>query len=281
MRACKYCGGPVASVHGIPSCKSCQRERSNRQQRAKYRQKRKLKDGVRRCKRCRLWRSTPSQIRPQGWVCIACQRSVANKARNRRKRHWTAEQWARERERMRDNRRRQRGTVEGRARHRERNRAWRAANPGASYEAHKRWLAKIKRDPKRWEQYKEDTRMYHRLYRERKGGKLREVKPEVYANGNGAAPYENGRAKLPAGELAPFILAWLGSMEDRRHGNPWTGRTIAGVEDLASLSDVSARRISSILHGEQEMIHRDTADKLCTALAVPMAFVYPDDRESA
>ena len=107
------------------------------------------------------------------------------------------------------------------------------------------------------------------------------VPPERYANGNGAVPYPRGMNTLPAVELTPFILTWLGDRDLRARQDRVNGRMMAGITDLADLSGVSERRIYAILHGEQDAVHVDTADKLCTALAVPLALVYPEARESA
>lgn len=284
MRACRHCGAPVATKHGIPSCKSCQRERDNRRQRANYKAKHKLRDGLRRCRRCRRWRSAPSQIAPRGWVCKRCQLDTANRARRRRMKTWNAERREAERQRFRETRQRTRSTPEGRAKHNAANQRWRLRHPGAAYAAHKRWIAKIRKDPKRWAQHKEDIRIYHRLYRERKGVPLRPVSIERYRNGNGKTTFAKGKNHLDASVLAPYIEQWL---SENSGGDPgvrftrWHGRTPAGVEQLAERAQVPSRRIFAILHGEQENVLRATADALCVAMAVPLALLYPEDRESA
>jgi hypothetical protein len=145
-------------------------------------------------------------------------------------------------------------------------------------EQHRAYLSRIKQDPERWQRMLADRRMDYRLKAMREGRKVREIRKETYANGNGKAKV---KARFAAEPLAALISEWLGELG----GRPLTNGAYnanpslqgAGYTHLAELTGVSDRRLRAIVGGEQPLVSSVVADAICTALETPLASVYLED----
>lgn len=136
---------------------------------------------------------------------------------------------------------------------------------------------RLRSDPKLWAQHLEDQRMRHRLRRARAGTPVPPVSEHAYANGNGKAHYQNGRARVPAAPLAPYVREWLGPLQGGLlSGQAYHGDVIhaAGLHQLAELASTTERTLFAILHGEREQIQRDAADRILSVVDVPFGMVY-------
>lgn len=220
-----------------------------------------LKNG-RVCPYCQILRSCPDEIGvAYNAVCKPCQKL-----------------------RHRLNQRRRRADAKGTERHRQQNRAWRLRNPEAAREAQRRYRAKIMADPRRAEEWRENARIYHRLWRARKG-RVRLVSEEEYRAGFGK-PVKDGLQTLPAAPLAafidqlvrreeagnPFAAAPLGT-PGRRKPNDNAGRESVVCERLG----VSPRNVFAWRTGEREFVQVHVADRVLTRSGVNWWDVWNED----
>lgn len=276
MRVCRFCGQQrVKSKHGPATCIRCQRERENERGRHRYREQHpKSEDGKRTCKTCGRACTPPHEIRPRGKRCFECQRAHHRAKYRQRQARLTPAQRKAERQRHNANQRRLRQDPKVRAKRAAESRRWRAENPERALEATRNWRRKMMRNPKRHAEYKENQRIYQRLWRERKGDPIPAVPPEIYANGNGRGSYAWGYGRVPVQPLSQIVNEWLGGdATQRRHGQVYGQAPPAGMEQLADLSGVDPRVLYAIVHAERATVTRDIADRLCTAMSVPLAML--------
>lgn len=204
----------------------------------------------RRCPRCHELRSCPSEIGTGNTaICVDCKRKT-----------------------MREYRRESRKDPATRALHNATTRRWRRNHPDKAAASQRNYRARLMEDPERAQEWREYQRIYHRIWRERKGVVPRPLSEQRYRNGNGRTFYSDGYGHLPADRLVPFI-------EDYLHADLTLAdsKRQASRRELGRLSGLSDRRIYAILNGEWPNVRRDTADKICTALGVPLTLVYPED----
>lgn len=131
---------------------------------------------------------------------------------------------------------------------------WRAAHPDKAARYRQAYLNRINADPVKRQEYLENAQISARVRRERKGGSLRLVSIESYR----AANPEN-RGRVPAAPLVPFLM----KLKRENHG------------DLPGLDDVLVRRAYGILEQKQERISLAVADRMCVALGLSFALLYP------
>lgn len=287
-RLCQICGRvkrvPDEIARGShATCKACKLERGRAGARHRYYLKAGVPDGYRLCRWCGLPKQVGVDMTPQGRTCKTCRRERAIfRARvTRRQRIDAMTPAEREAERAKHaaKARRQRSTPEGRARHNAQQRAWREANPEQAAAAQKRYRKKMMANPETAAEWRDYQRMYHRIWRERKGMVPRLLTPEEYRQGNGAS-FSGGH--LPAEPLADLITDWLGSLNGKalgssqgvawQHTSPVTG---AGYEQLAELSGISSRTLREIATGKRDHVQFSTADAVCAVLDTPIGSVYP------
>lgn len=215
-------------------------------------------------------------MKPRGTVCLLCQRERQLKRQRQQYARMSAEQRRAKNQRQAQQRR---ASPTARAKHNEGSRRWRQQYPDRAAASSKRWRDKVMSDPKRAEEWREYQRIYHRIWRQRKGINVRPPSPEAYANGHGAAV---PRGSVPCAVLAPVIRSWLGDLagrqlgnsdyKERRHSEDYG----AGQEQLAELSGVSDRTIREILAGTRVDVQLLTADRLCGTLGLPLGMLYPE-----
>lgn len=273
LRKCRVCGerkgmlaytptkGKIYAGEPTTDSKICNKCRTARA-RAREKERKQWRKHGRPCRQCGELRDCPAQIGvANNAICTTCQH--ANKAQNARRRYMRNPQA-----------------------YAAACRRWRELNPGKAADATRRWRQAVLADPERHREYLENRRIYEKIRRAQQGAQTRPAFD--YEHRNGKVPYGRNGARVPADPLVPLIIAWMGvdgSAERRRerHGenvmSAYAGQvSFAGIEELAKLAGVSARRIYGILHDEQQNVARDTADKLCSALAIPLALVYPEHR---
>lgn len=276
LRLCTHCWedkrvGDEICDRGIPTCRACKAEKHRVADHVRW-WKTHAPDGYRACRRCGVLRIVGSEIRPQGITCGRCQ--YANKLK--RERHYHRERYAAMNAEERSDYNRRKTRTRNLERHRAAAARWRDANPEKTREASRRWRQKMMADPKRAAELRENDRIYQRIWRERKGTTAHPPDPETYANGNGAAI---PRGTVPAVLLAPLIREWIGKLGGRALTNdnyldPDRGVYGAGHRELSELSGVSDRSIREIISGNRERVQFVTADRLCTALDVPLTSLY-------
>jgi hypothetical protein len=281
-RLCQICGRKrlipdEIRTHGAATCKECALERSRAGARRRYYEKAGVPDGFRLCRWCGLPKQVGVDMTPQGRTCRTCRHDRAIKrARVTRYERIAAMSPAErqvERARMTAKARRQRSTPEARARHNAQQKAWREANPGEAAAAQKRYRKKMMADPETAAQWRDYQRIYHRIWRERKGMVTRELSEEEYRNGNGAG-FVGGH--LPIGPLADAIADWLGATNGHGLGGNMTERSVTGAsyEQLAELTGISSRTLREIATRKRKVVQYATADAVCAGLDTPIASVY-------
>jgi transcriptional regulator with XRE-family HTH domain len=112
----------------------------------------------------------------------------------------------------------------------------------------------------------ENHRMAARLRRERDGEKLRLVPKDVYEERYGVGTHKG--TLISTAPLRPFLVRALAEMEAE------TGMPAAAA--LAAKSGVSDKRILEIANG-REQVAELVVDRLCTALELPMSWLYDDE----
>lgn len=267
------------AARGPATCRDCQREKRRVQQKLDYWRKRPWPQDHRPCRHCGEFKRVPDEIHKRGISCRTCQheRKLARqRAYNERAYHAMSDEERRAWNRAKLVRR-------NKAKHAASSRRWREQHPERARESERRWRQKVMADPARAAEWREYQRIYHRGWRQRKGMNVREIAPEVYANGNGKAPVRAG--SIPATLLAPIIREWLGEFAGRQLSNvDYTrGRreeiraaTGAGQAELADLAGISDRTIRDIATGVRASIQYATADRLCAVMNVPLSSIYFD-----
>lgn len=208
------------------------------------------------CPRCGERRACPEEIgEDYRAVCSTCARE---RVRERQR------EWARVR-RLND--------PKFAERMREAARLYKQRHPEKTKEIEHRRYEQIRADPVKWERHKGDQRMRYRMRQERKGKPVKPVSKRVYVQrfGSGRHSFAN---TLPVAPLRTVIDAWLPTEVEHQWTTNEHETTSAGVVQLAEIAGVSARRIGSILNGEQERVSLGVADALCVALNVPLASLY-------
>lgn len=264
---------------GVATCHECATERNRASARHRYYQKAGVPDGFRLCRWCGLPKQVGVDMTPQGRTCATCrrQRSIQGARLTRRARLARMDEAERKalRVQMAAKARRQRATPEGRARHNAQQKAWREANPGEAAAAQKRYRKKMMADPETAAQWRDYQRIYHRIWRERKGMVPRHLSEQEYRNGNGSS-FVGGN--LPVEPIAGLISEWLGEFGGEMTGPGGFGSngkiSMASYHQLAELSGISSRTLREIHHGDRKVIHWATADAVCAALDTPIASVY-------
>lgn len=156
---------------------------------AKQRERERWMRNGRVCPRCEQTRACPDEISmAQAPVCKLCQRkrhSIKEAARRRK--------------------------PEVRAYYRENMRTWRRENREAAQEAQRRYREKVYSDPERAQEWRDYQRIYHRLWRERQGIKVRTSSLEQYRK----LVKPDWGHKLPAAPLAQALERLIAGCEDR------------------------------------------------------------------
>jgi ribosomal protein S25 len=191
----------------------------------------------RECSRCERVRDCPAEITDYPWRPAVCQICIRAKANER-----TAA-WARDK-RAQDPQWRRR-QIEATLR-------WQGRNPEKVAEGHARRYAKMMADPERHEARKEDARMAHRLRQERKGRASKPVSEKRYVERYGTG--YSSKLTIPVNDELRRLVA----LEVDAYGNR-----------------ESDKRVREILRGV-DRISLVTADRICTALGVPLSLVYPE-----
>lgn len=204
------------------------------------------------CKRCEQEKSVPDEIGPGGaYVCFNCQRLRRN---------------ARTRELRREN-------PETRARHVAESREWRRRHPERAAAAQRRWREKVRADPERYQEWLDNNRIYHRIWRERQGIHVRTMSEaeylERYGNGSG------WKTALDPTPLVAQMAGWFDDEETVDHCTPEERELARTQQSLAAISGVPARTIGRVLN-EGANISLRNADRLAVAIDVPLTLVYPE-----
>jgi hypothetical protein len=262
------------ATRGAATCKECALERNRARARHTYYRRVGVPDGFRLCRWCGLPKQVGVDMTPQGRTCKTCRRlrSIQRARLTRRARLARMDEAERKvhRAQMAAKARRQRATPEGRARHNAQQKAWREANPGEAAAAQKRYRKKMMADPETAAQWRDYQRIYHRIWRERKGMVAHHLSEEEYRNGNGAH-FVGGHLKVEP--IAGLISEWIGAFGGATFGN--NGKiSLASYDQLAELSGISARTLREIHTRKRTVIQWATADAVCTALDTPIASVY-------
>ena len=117
-----------------------------------------------------------------------------------------------------------------------------------------------KERPERWVQWLEGQRMANRMRAELRGRPIPPVSEKAYAK-----RYGNGWGKstrVPAQPLRDLI------------GDFVDGETLV-LSRLAQMAGVSDKRLRDLMNGQRTVTLRN-ADKICVALEIPLALVYPE-----
>lgn len=268
------------AAKGVATCHACSTERNRASARHRYYLKAGVPDGWRLCGWCGLPKQVGVDMTPQGRTCRTCrrQRSIQRARVTRRDRiaRMDAEERKVHRAQMAAKARRQRATPEGRARHNAQQKAWRERNPGAAAAAQKRYRKRMMADPEKAAQWRDYQRIYHRIWRERKGMVPHHLSEEEYRNGNGSS-FHGGNVEVKP--LAGLISEWLGAFGGEMTGGGAFGTegriSVASYQQLAELSGISSRTLREIHTQKRTAVHWSTADAVCTALDTPIGAVYP------
>jgi hypothetical protein len=264
---------------GVPTCHACSTERNRASARHRYYLKAGVPDGWRLCRWCGNPKQVGVDMTPLGRTCRTCryQRKIQRARVTRRDRiaRMDDEQRRIHRAKQAAKARRQRSTPEGRARHNAQQKAWREAHPDAAAAAQKRYRKNIMADPEKRAEWRDYQRIYHRIWRERKGMVPRHLTEQEYRNGNGSS-FVGGN--LDVKPLADLISEWLGTFGGQMTGSGAFGTesriSVASYRQLAELSGVSSRTLREIHTNKRTAIHFSTADAVCTALDTPIGAVY-------
>lgn len=179
------------------------------------------------CPRCGELRSCPDEIGLANCpVCKPCQRKKSAE---------------RQRERRRDPR--------VRAQMVEKMRKWRDNNPDQARKSQRQYRDRVMADPKRAQEWRENNRIYHRLWRIRKGMNVRTISENAYQNGNGRRGRSDKFAGLPS---RPLGIAVERMIKDE---NP---------EVVCASLDISPRNLLAWRTGERTRVQFPVADRVLT-----------------
>lgn len=177
------------------------------------------------CSRCGETRECPAQISmAQKPICVPCQR---------------------ERHRVKELERRRRPEVK--AYYREQMKRWRTEHREQAQEAQRRYRKRIYADPEKAQEWRDYNRMYHRMWRERKGIKVRTISVEDYRKVS-----ERSRSYMPA-VPAPQLAATVNRMirfED--------------TEPVCERLGISSRTLRDWNDGSRDHAQFDVADRVLT-----------------
>lgn len=205
-------------------CRECHAARE-------FERERWQKEG-RECPRCEQIRKCPEEISlAQAPVCLHCQR----------KRHA-------------DKERARRTKPEVRQYYRDLNRRHREANPEAYYEAQRRYREKVLSDPRKAKEWRENNRIYHRLWRQRRGIQSRVSTPEEYRR---IAGIEFG-GHIPATALAALIDRMI-----ERETLDIPG-SYGAQEIVCERLGLSTRTLFDWRSGKRRSVQFDIADRVLT-----------------
>jgi len=127
------------------------------------------------------------------------------------------------------------------------------------------------RTPRQRELRREYQRFWAEVRRRRKGVPQRNWLP------NGKRRVKKDRIVLNPAPLVREIERWV--LAQDHDDKPHTRVLGQGYEALARLSGVPARSIYRIRTGESRHVSLASADKLCVAIGVPLALLYPEDSD--
>jgi hypothetical protein len=220
----------------------------------------KKRKNPRKCRRCRQTVTAPEEIRPGGLICLECQA----KRNRKRAKEWYGQhsdvviarsmQWKRDHpEKVREHRDAYMERVKA-------DPAWFARYMEGRRLSWEAWHARHADDPEWAAARRAQQREHHRAKRIELGLPVREISDAEYRRRYGSG---YGQATRVSPEpLLPFL------------------QIVAAEGDVMRLADdagVSPDLIWDLLHEARNPIALVTADRLCTALDLPMGIVYVDE----
>lgn len=200
----------------------------------------------------------------------ARERERLQEERNRKRRQRDNPEWEREKSRIRSRRWMAKRTPEEIAERNRRHREYMKNNREYMREAQRKYIAKLKKDPKRYAEYLENRRMTHRLRMERQGRELQEMRL-------GKVMEEPTFDRLPVEPLVPFIRDLIEREQRNSAGDEMDVQQGIKAAVCAALG-INVRTLYAWQHGERSMANFDTCDRILIALGRLWWEVWPPEQ---